>query len=309
MIEYQRIILADQVRNEAFARALEKTVKKGESVVADIGSGTGFLAFLASRLGAKECYLYEQSELLALSRQLAEENAIGNCHFVHKHSTEVRDPPKADIVISETLGNFALEENILETMNDARRFLKPGGTLIPQRLKQFVAPLVTDTLWREVTSWDRVGRDLSFAAGKRLSVNNVYVRSVHAEDLLQQRDAVREWDEIDFHEENPSIRSATAEWSMQSDVAVYGFAVWWEAILVPGVELSTAPSAPRTHWEQVYLPVLDPIAVKRGDTLSLTIESDSRYEVKINVAWEVAHSVSGQERTRQRMDMRQGFVQ
>ncbi|MDD5041917.1 MAG: 50S ribosomal protein L11 methyltransferase [Candidatus Peribacteraceae bacterium] len=135
MIEYQRIILADEVRNAALAKALTSVIRKGEPVVADIGSGTGFLSFLASKLGAKECHLYERSELMDLSRALAKENDIKNLHFIQKHSTEVRNPVKADIVISETLGNFALEEGIIETMNDAHRFLKAGGVLIPRSLQ------------------------------------------------------------------------------------------------------------------------------------------------------------------------------
>jgi protein arginine N-methyltransferase 1 len=284
-------------------------VKKGKSVIADIGSGTGFLSFLASRLGAKECYLYEQSALLNVSRRLAKENGIRNCHFIQKHSTEVRNPPKADIVISETLGNFALEENILETMNDTRRFLKTGGTLIPQSLTQFVAPLTTDTLWREVTSWDRVGSDLSFAAAREVSINNVYVRTIRRADILPQKNAIQEWDHVDFRQENSSIRSSTVEWKIQKRVTIYGFAVWWEATLVPGIILSTDPTSPRTHWEQVYLPVRDPVKTECDDILSLHLRSDSRYEVKINVAWEVRCSTaSGHERTRQHMDMCQGYV-
>lgn len=310
LIEYQRIILADSVRNDAFARALKKVIVKGKSVVADIGSGTGFLSFLAAGLGAKECVLYEQSELLELSRALAKENGIRNCRFVRAHSTEVPAPAKADIVMSETLGNFALEENILETMNDAQRFLKPGGALIPQGLTQYVAPIVTETLRKEVTSWDRTGHAVTFDAAKEFSLNNVYVRTVKTADILSQENAVQEWDAIDFRKKNKSVRSSVIEWKIDRAVTVYGFALWWEALLVPGVTLSTGPASPRTHWEQIYLPVAEPIDLKSADTLSLTIRSDSRYEVKINVAWEVAvRSKSGHKNTPQRFDMRRGYVE
>ncbi len=57
MIEYQRVILGDTIRNTAFMEALEDAIEPCKTVVADIGSGTGFLAFLASKIGAKECYL------------------------------------------------------------------------------------------------------------------------------------------------------------------------------------------------------------------------------------------------------------
>ena len=59
-------------------------------------------------------------------------------------------PPKADIVVSETLGNYALEENLLETLVDARRWLKKGGVLIPGRLRQYAAPVIASRLQAEL---------------------------------------------------------------------------------------------------------------------------------------------------------------
>lgn len=307
MIEYQRIILADELRNEAFARALKKAVRKGMTV-ADLGSGTGFLSFLASKLGAKACHLYERSELLNLSRSIAQENGITHCHFIRKHSRAVRNPPKADVVVAEVLGNFALEEGIIETMNDARRFLKPGGTVIPQHLRQFIAPMTSDRLWKEVTSWDRVSHGLTFASARAISCQNIYVRSIRPEELLP--DSERVWDEVDFRQKNAPVRSAEMQWKMACDTAIYGFCSSWECTLVPGVMLSTAPDSASTHWEQAYLPILCPVALKKGETLTLKLHVDSRHTVRINVVWDIAvRSASGSERERQHLDMRQGSVE
>ncbi|MEI8229791.1 MAG: methyltransferase domain-containing protein [Candidatus Peregrinibacteria bacterium] len=309
MIEYQRIILADKLRNSVFEKALKSVIHKGKSTVSDIGSGTGYLSFLASKLGAKECILYEMSELLELSRTLAKTNGIRNCHFVCAHSSEISKPPKTDIVISETLGNIALEEGIIETMQDAKRFLKPGGTLIPSALSQFVAPLVTDHLFREVTSWDRISEEFTFTAAREISLNNVYVRSVSPSDLLDQKDAIQIWDTIDFSKaKNSPVRSEAIRWKMASDAQVYGFALWWDATLVPGVHLSTSPSAPESHWEQVYLPVRDPLKLRHGDQLELQLVVDSRREVRINVAWEVRQIRGKTEVAKQIFDMQRGMI-
>ena len=125
MIELQLKLLSDQRRNSAFYEALREAIHPGESVVADIGSGTGFLSFMASKLGAKECYLYEyDDELVALSKRLSALNRVRGVHFVARHTSSVKRPVKVDIVVSETLGNYALEENIIENLEDARRFLK-----------------------------------------------------------------------------------------------------------------------------------------------------------------------------------------
>src|SRR3989338_3569611 len=154
MVELQQKLLADRVRNDALYAALKKVIKKGQTTVADIGSGTGFLSFLALQLGARECYLYEaEQEMLELSRQLAQANKIKNCHFIEAHSTDVENPVKVDVVVSETLGNYALEENIIESLNDAKRFLKPGGVMLPRTVTQYVAPVVSPRITQEIDVW------------------------------------------------------------------------------------------------------------------------------------------------------------
>ncbi len=301
MIELHRKLLGDNPRNQAFYDALKKVIVPGESIVADIGSGTGFLSFLASALGAKECYLYEFSEVLELSRALAKANGISNCHFIPMHSTQAKRPPKADIVISETLGNYALEENIIETLNDAHRFLKPGGTIIPHGLKQFVAPVTSSRMYDEINVWDSVGFDLNLSLAKTVCMNNIYVRAVESADLLA--DSATCWDTIDFTRKNASKRSAKLSWKVSAPQTVYGFCVWWESQLIPGVSISTSPFEPRTHWDQIYLPVVEPVSLKKGESVTLDIRSDSRLSVKINLEWEV--SVHGKI---QKLDMRRGYL-
>jgi protein arginine N-methyltransferase 1 len=304
-------MLADNARNQAFEKALKKVIVPGETVVADIGSGTGFLSFLASKLGAKECIGYEQGGMFAVGKALAEKNGIKNCKFIHKHSAQVKNPVKADVVVSETLGNFALEEHIIENMHDAReRFLKPGGTLIPCALTQFVAPVVTDRLTRSIDTWGGIGFGLDLSLLRDRTFHNVYVRRITQADLLGGDDAVQTLDSIDFKKPNESQRELSVQWKITADHSVFGFAVWWEALLVPGVSLSTSPLAPPTHWEQIFLPLPSPLVVQSGDALLLSVTSDSRYEVGINVTWEAQVFRGGKEiASSQKMDMRRGRIE
>jgi predicted RNA methylase len=306
MIEFQRLILGDSVRNEAFHEALKRVIKPG-MVVADIGSGTGFLAFLARKLGAKECHLYEMSDLLKLSKDLARHNRIDHLQFIGKHSTQVRNPPQCDVVISETLGNYALEENMLETLTDAKRFLKPGGVMIPQKLTQFVAPVVSERFHKELNVWDGIGYDLDFRPAQEICFHNVYVRTVEMEDLLPE--GMRSWDEIDFRADPDSVRSGAQRWTVMEPCTVYGFALWWDCELVPGVKLSTSPMLPPTHWQQLYLPVVDPMDVAPGQSIECRLKSDTRYEVKVRLQWDAAVlGIDGKDVSRQRMDMWKGYI-
>ena len=84
-IEYHRTLLADRVRNAAFQAALARIIVKGETTVADIGAGTGFLGFLAARLGAKRVDLYEAAEIADVARKLLRHNKLANCRLAQVH--------------------------------------------------------------------------------------------------------------------------------------------------------------------------------------------------------------------------------
>jgi len=305
-IEFHRNMLADKARNEALYRALQQVIQAGRTRVADLGSGTGLLAFMAVKLGAKSVYLYEYSDALKLSQKLARHNRIGRCHFIHAHSAQVENPQPVDVIVSETLGNYAYEENIIENLEDAKRFLKPGGIVIPQRIEQFVAPVISERFYRELCVWDEVGFELDFAPAKAMSLNNFYVRTFAQSDLDPQLAAQR-WDAVDFSKHNKSVRKGRAEWKLPRELTVYGFALWWRCELVPGIELTTSPFANLTHWEQLYAPVREPLRGKASDQLGIELHSDSRYEVGVNVKWTITlrDTVSGTTQE-QRLNMQDG---
>lgn len=309
-IEYHRTLLADRVRNAAFHAALRQTIVAGESTVADIGAGTGFLGFVAAKLGAARVDLYEAAEIAAVARRLLKHNRMARCRVAEVHSTEVTEPDRVDIVVCETLGNYPFEENIIATLNDARaRFLKPGGTMIPRGLVQLAAPVTAERYWRELAVWDEVGYGLDFAPAKAMSLNNIYVRWFEAADLLDDASAAAAWDEIVFDRRNKTTRSGKAAWRMSRPTTIHGLALWWRAELAPGVTLSTGPLDPRTHWEQLYLPALAPIRVEAGQTFSASLRSTTSFERGTNVTWTLTVADRrGREVLRQALDLEKGYL-
>lgn len=307
-IEYHRTLVADHVRNAAFAEALAAVITPGVTTVADVGAGTGLLGLIAAKLGAKEVFLYETAEVAGVAAQLLKANRARNCHLFPCHSTEMQDPPRVDVVVSETLGNYALEENIIDTLNDARaRFLRPGGVVIPSRIAQFVAPVIVPRLDEELRVWDRIGHGLDFSFARTMSLNNAYVRTLAPRDLLDPGGV--QWDVVDLAKQARGTRKGEASWKPKSAVTAYGFAVWWEADLGAGVRMSTAPGSPRTHWEQLYFPLLEPIVVAPGETLTVALRSRSSEEAGTHLAWTAGRlDKAGKQSARQALDLDKGFL-
>ncbi len=310
MIDNHRKMLKDRLRNQAFYDALKQAVRPGETQVVDIGAGTGFLAFLARKLGAKECYLYEHGGILKVAQRIAKRNGIQNCEFIHRHSAEVKRPPQVDLVVSETMGNFALEENLIENMEDAKRFLKPHGKLIPERLEQFIAPITSARFFEDIAAWDEIGFGIDFTAAREISFHNIYVRTIETGDLLQQDGAAQRWDLIDFYETNCSLRQSSLSWKLAQPATLYGFGLWWECALMADIILSTSPSAPPTHWEQIYMPIPEPLRVKAGEMVDCWLEVDTHWEIGVNLRWRVTHrGVTGKTLQRFSLDMRKGYLE
>jgi precorrin-6B methylase 2 len=309
-IEYHRTMLADQVRNAAFHAALKTVIVPGKTTVADIGCGTGLLGFMAARLGAKRVYMLEKAEIVDIARKLARHNGIRNIEIVPAHSTEVDPPKRVDVVVSETLGNYPFEENIIETLADARdRYLEPGGTLIPRAVAQFVVPVTAERHYRELITWDEVGFGLDFAPARAMGLNNIYVRTFAPADLLDRgRSAVR-WDMVELHMPAKTTRSGEAVFQAASPTTIYGLALWWTATLVQGIEIATGPVDPKTHWEQLYLPALEPLRLEPGQKLKVRLRSTTSYADGTNVTWQLAlEDARGRQLTRQSLDLEKGFV-
>ena len=65
----------DPVRNDAYAAALARVVTP-DSVVLDLGAGTGVLGLMAARLGARHVYLVEPSDVLCVAEEIVAANSL-----------------------------------------------------------------------------------------------------------------------------------------------------------------------------------------------------------------------------------------
>ena len=132
------VFIRDRRRVDGYAAALRRRITPG-SVVVDIGTGTGIFALLACELGARRVYAIEPGDVIHLAREMAAANGCADrIEFIQSASTRAAPGEPADVIVSDLRDVLPLFGEHLPAIVDARRrFLAPGGSLIPAR----------DTLW------------------------------------------------------------------------------------------------------------------------------------------------------------------
>lgn len=131
-------IVRDDLRNAAFDQALRRAIHPGMRVL-DIGSGTGLLAMMAVRAGASEVISCEMNPSIAQAAQkiITANGYADRIRVIGKHSAaldleaDLRGP--VDVLVSEIINLDLIGEHVLPVMEEARRFLKSDGRIIPAR--------------------------------------------------------------------------------------------------------------------------------------------------------------------------------
>jgi amino acid adenylation domain-containing protein len=124
----------DQVRNNSYREAMRRLVK-GKTVV-DIGAGAdAVLSRLCIEEGAKKVYAIETHEgaYQKAKREIEREGLEDKLILIHGESISVELPEKVDVCVSELIGTIGSAEGVVPILNDARRFLKDDGVMIPEK--------------------------------------------------------------------------------------------------------------------------------------------------------------------------------
>jgi hypothetical protein len=121
--------LIDEERTMAFAKAIATTVRPGD-VVVDMGAGSGVLAMLAARAGAKKVYAIEidRSNIATLNAVFRANALEDRIVLIHGDVCKVDLPEKVDVIIGEMIATALIEELQVPAMNNMLRFAKRDRT-------------------------------------------------------------------------------------------------------------------------------------------------------------------------------------
>jgi len=269
---YGRMI-ADRVRTDAYAQALRRAVKP-DSVVLDIGTGTGIFALLACQFGARRVYAVEPDHAIQVAREIAASNGYAQrIEFIQGLSTQATFPEQADVIVSDLRGVLPLFQHHIPSIVDARqRLLAPGGVLIPQRDTLWVAVVEAPELYsRHVAPWGDSTYGLNMEAAQRILTNTFRKGRVTPEQLTLEPQC---WATLDYATVvNPDIHGKVA-WTAARGGVAHGLSVWLDATLAEGVCFSNSPSAPELIYGTAFFPWPTPVTIAAGDTVSVALHAN-----------------------------------
>ncbi|KAG1666582.1 hypothetical protein FOA52_000549 [Chlamydomonas sp. UWO 241] len=297
-------MISDRARTDAYQTALERNpaLVSGKTVL-DVGCGTGILSLFACRAGAARVVSVDGNARIAgFARQVCAANGYahesGGPMSVHTGKVEELELPveQVDVLVSEWMGYALLFETMLDSVLAARdKYLKPGGAMLPDIARIFVAGGArgaTDAaFWSDVYGFDMRAIGGEVRAGEASSAG---VRVVRARDVVTGDVEVKALDlcsmapdDQDFTAEftlvakppaadagDGSAGSASASGQGEASAAasaadggvdVYAVVLWFDTefsarhCAEAPVTLSTSWAATTTHWAQTVLALRTPV--------------------------------------------------
>ncbi len=294
-VENHHVMLRDSIRMSCFQRAIQNAVTS-ESIVMDLGAGSGILSFFAARAGAQKIYAVEKRpDMVMVAKKLAKANGFeeqitfieNSSHLLQANEIE----SKPTVLVSEILGNAIFEENILEFTIDARdRFLAEGGKLIPGALEIMVVPF---------DSGEVVDKRLEIGELEKIYGFNFDILKT----VLTQKPTLKLEDfnpkrytmmgdpvcvtHLDFYKITSPLFQQSFEFTPMKDGFVDGFCVYFRAIMDEETVLTNSPWAPPTHWTQMvfYFPTKHP--VKANEKVAMEMVYDGGITLWFKEDWSV----------------------
>lgn len=271
-------MLADAPRNAAYRRAIEAAVaaRGPDAPVLEIGAGSGLLAMMAARAGARRVVACEADPRLAeTARTVVAANGLAErVTIVGRHSTELevgRDlPARAEIVIGEVFDGILLGEDALFSLADAaHRLAAPGAAWVPQRGLIHAAVVEYPKARPRHAVGTVEGFDLS--AFNRMAVRRFYAPLGPGEGWRRLTETSVLFD-LDFAAPAPLAGAVEVPVRAIADGRGDAVALWFSLEFGDGPPLGNDPDEGAGHWPRGLVLLPPETAVADGQTLTLSAE-------------------------------------
>ncbi len=245
-------MLMDSERNSAFYKGIETLIKPGDIVI-DAGSGTGLLSMMAAKLGASKVYAIEgDKETALLSKEIIKDNGFEK--IIEVVNCDIRDfkpGEMVDLIISETVGNFLLNERIIPLRNHLSKFLKDKTKFIPCDMKLYLRPCFSHEFEIKKDNLDEV-EEFSYRSMKDFIKNSMFSMKLEEYNFFN-----KEYLEMDFNllEEESFPKEKKKEMKFSAPERINGIGAYFDIGIAENIVLSNSPEFPLSHWPQFFMPL------------------------------------------------------
>jgi SAM-dependent methyltransferase len=268
-------MIADQVRIDAYQRALKRAITP-QSCVVDIGTGSGILALLAAKLGARRVYAIELDDVIGLARRLILDNGLGDrITLIQADAREVTLEERADVIVSDIGGHLPWHGCHLSAINHARsQLLAAGGVMIPA-VDRVAAAVVScnNMAWR--SPWQHAPDGLDVSAAAEAAASEIRGHRFEPDDLLSDPIPFATLDyraalETDFEQQ--------INFDITRQGAACGVALWFDRDLSDGICIENSPRAMASQnaariYRQLLFPWPKDVDVIKGDSVRLSLQA------------------------------------
>ena len=281
--------VADRIRREQFQAAIAKSLKAGDRV-ADLGCGSGILGLLCLQAGAGRVYGIDSTAMLEVAREtFSRAGWAERATFIRGHSHRIELPDPVDVVICDHVGYFGFDYGIVHTLQDARRrLLRPGGKLIPARIRLQLGAVESKSCRAKAEGWRAAGVPAEFHWLRQHTVNAKHAVELPPEAVLGPPGGLGD---ISLCADNPDFFAWTVELRIERDGVMHGLAGWFECELAEGVWMTNSPLAERRiNRSQAFLPIAEAVPVRAGNVVQARIMARPADHL---IAWIVEFPASG----------------
>jgi len=257
----------DEARNRRYQAAINQLVK--DKTVVEIGTGKdALLARFCVEAGAKRVYAIEalyvafkQAKALVKSEGLEEKIIL-----IHGDSRNVQLPEQVDVCVSEIIGTVGSSEGVGSTINDARRFLKEDGKMIPQRCITKIAAVHIPDEVANKPHFRKLPRHYADEVFKAVGYEfdlRVCVKNLPQSHLISNADI---FEDLDFSAHIEADYEREIQLTISRNSQLSGFLLWLNLQTVDGELIDTLGQ--EYSWLPVYFPVFNtPVEVSEGDVI------------------------------------------
>jgi len=278
-------------RLDQYAQAIAAAVREGDTVL-DLGTGTGILAVLAYRAGARRVYAIESSDAIRLGELLAASTGLTDrIHFIQGSSSQVVLDEHVDVVVGDIHDTFGLQPGGLAALTDARqRLLRPGGVVIPHVIELRIAPVAAaDFYAREIDVWAQCVHGIDLRPIRPFAVSHVHAGRFDEGDLLCRPEPIAV---IDLRQSAAAHVGGTTTVTVGGDGVVHGLCGCFVTTLAGDIRMGNVPGDSRTtNFAQAFLPFERPVPVSAGDSIEMTLDTRDGHVVR----WRAAFSRAGEQ--------------